>query len=63
LAAVSDKETKQLASGTQSLVINVITLWVIWATTICRPLHVVTWTVTQSFHVGGQRACWWCATS
>jgi len=35
------------------------------ATTVC-PAHcklVVTWTVTQSFQLGGHHACQWCGSS
>jgi len=34
------------------------------AATICpRPLQVVTWTATQSLHLGCHRACQWCGSS
>ena len=33
------------------------------AASICPLLQVLTWTTTQSFQVGGQRACRWCGSS
>jgi len=34
------------------------------AATICpRPLQVMTWTITQSFQLGGHHACRWCGSS